>query len=259
MTDLERAFEDCWERLSAGQSTLEACLERYPQHAETLGPMLQAARALDQGSQIMAPSHARARGRARLQAHMAAHPRRRRTRPGWRQLLAPTRWAPALAALLLTLGVGTAAAQAAGPSDLLYPWKLASQSVWLAFSPDMPATASAIASRRAQDLLGTTAGSPARQAALDAYINWIEMMQAQGLLTPEALAGLKLQGDRLEAAGLRVPALEAILSSWPDLAPPPTTTPTPAPDSPLPDPSLPGLPTPDLPTPELPLPTLPSP
>ena len=123
--DLATALEDCLERLAEGE-TLDACLARYPQHANELRACLGTAARLEKGSQLRPTPAFKAHARTRLTTHMAAHPRRLKIRVPQRRSLFP-RLASRMALGLITLAVTTTAlAQSALPGSTLYSWNLSS-------------------------------------------------------------------------------------------------------------------------------------
>lgn len=211
MSGHEQAFEQAWAELSSGRENIEDILSRHPEVRQELRGMLEAAAWLSEGPAIGAPDNVKAIGRRRLLAHMAANPRAEPDRPSLFASLFRRRLAPALAALALFVSAGTAAAQTAGPGDLLYGWRQVSESAWLAVSPDKPSTALVVADRRARELLMAPAGSQQFELAAEAYQAWIARIVEQGLLTEtigRALAGHRQQ---FQEQGIPVPALEGQL------------------------------------------------
>lgn len=153
MADLERIFEDCLQRVAAGEITPEQCVQAHPEHAEELRRLFAARRTLAEGRRIEASRTMKARGRARLMQHMQENPR---VRPGFLDRLfpRPLRTAGAVAGLLLAfLVTGTAMAQTALPGDPLYPWKRWSERAWLAAAPNPAAAQRRLLQRRAHELI----------------------------------------------------------------------------------------------------------
>lgn len=149
--DLINAFDDCIERLNAGE-TLDACLRVYPQYANELRPMLMAGQVVQRAR--IAPVEvqaAQARGRQRLLFAMQQTPPvpQRRSVP-FTRLLAQA------AALILILGVflgGTAlAAESSLPGDPLYGYKRFTESVRLALPGDQALLAEQFAQRRVDEI-----------------------------------------------------------------------------------------------------------
>jgi uncharacterized protein YraI len=73
--DLTDAFNDCVDRLHAGQS-IDDCLRSYPQHATILRPLLETAEAVRRANPVV-PAAVRARVRARVMESSAYAPRHR--------------------------------------------------------------------------------------------------------------------------------------------------------------------------------------
>lgn len=159
MTDFEQVLEQCLDALEQGASNVEGCLTRYPQHAAQLEPILLIAEGLEQGRTLEPSPAFKARARAKLTLHMQTHPRK-----VMRSGFAFWRFATNLAVLVLAfLVVGTVYAQNALPGDLFYAWKLTSEQVWRAVSPDPIRTDLTIANRRI-DELNAVADDPVRSA-----------------------------------------------------------------------------------------------
>jgi hypothetical protein len=149
--DRDTALDQCLACLRAGVD-IEGCLERYPEYAEELRPLLMLAVDVGRVTIPAVPAMARAAGERRtLAAYANREERRAQTHPiahhaarlSW--ALVPGRpgslrpaW-PALVAVLLVLLVGiggVTVASSAGslPGDALYPVKLASQRLQLALT-----------------------------------------------------------------------------------------------------------------------------
>jgi hypothetical protein len=135
---LESIFNECLERISQGES-IESCLWSYPQEAAQLEPLLRTALGFSWRASAIQPTpefKARARAGMRYQAAQL----------GTTQVQQPKHsgsfswqrgWAVALTAILIFVfsGVGTAAASSnALPDDPLYPVKLATEELKLAFT-----------------------------------------------------------------------------------------------------------------------------
>jgi hypothetical protein len=128
--EFDNILDDCLEQLLDKSQTLEQCLARYPEQATALKPLLETALLVKETSAIYPDPEFRTR--ARYQFHAAL-----REMPAKRLFLWP-RWATAVAAvvILLLAGGGTvAAARNSMPDGLLYPVKLATEQVQLAFTP----------------------------------------------------------------------------------------------------------------------------
>jgi LysM repeat protein len=132
-TPLQNAFNDCVERIHAGQS-YEECLRLYPSLASELRPMLAAIHltqlAMPRSQEIAA---AKARGMHRLQMALDKGSHFRRGHP-MRRLL---QVAAAVFISVILSGSGVwAAAQGSIPGDRLYGIKQLSETIQLAISGD---------------------------------------------------------------------------------------------------------------------------
>ncbi|MDX1662443.1 MAG: hypothetical protein R3272_01540 [Candidatus Promineifilaceae bacterium] len=227
---LEIVLERCLERMARGEP-LEVCLSDYPEHADELRSMLQAAQRLQQEPTPEISPTVRRRARAQLLVHMAAHPRAAGRQPPTpagatgvaavlRRLLLGARrrplWRPALAlaTMVVVLLVGlTATAQAALPDDPLYGWKRASERVWERLHPDPLTTDLLLAARRASELAHLSSEEETAPETLEAagasYAAAVqELEQYRG---PEAEVRIQLalrrQRALLRAAGVEMPAV----------------------------------------------------
>jgi hypothetical protein len=132
--EFDNILNECLERITLKGETLEQCLERYPEQAAELRPLLETVLAV-KGASAVEPRpdfKARARYQFRSALQEKAAPQRR---PffGWLP-----RWATALSIVLIVLlaGGGTVvAASNSMPDSILYPVKLATEEVRLAFTP----------------------------------------------------------------------------------------------------------------------------
>jgi len=132
---LAQTLEECLELLRQGVS-LEECLARYPEYAGELEPLLRTAQVARERLSFGIPTRAKARIRARVMAEWN-HEHAPREQP-WRLPSLVPRWAVVTACVVLALllgGAGTAmAAGGAVPGDLLYPVKMTTEEVRLAFT-----------------------------------------------------------------------------------------------------------------------------
>ena len=131
--EFDNILDECLERLLVKGETLEQCLARYPEQAVALKPLLETALIAKQASVIYPHPEFRARAKYQFRAALQAVTPKR----GFSPLTWP-RWATvvAVALVLLLAGGGTvAAASNSMPDEPLYPVKLATEQVWLAFTP----------------------------------------------------------------------------------------------------------------------------
>ncbi len=130
--DLLTAFNDCIDRLAAGQSVND-CLRRYPQYARALRPMLEAGLTIRRARASTAET-SEARARVRQRVAQAAH-----DMPARPNNIYPLRTFATLAASLLIIffvatGGAAVASQSSLPGDPLYGIKRLTESVQLALS-----------------------------------------------------------------------------------------------------------------------------
>ncbi|MCS7040230.1 MAG: hypothetical protein NZP34_11550, partial [Caldilineales bacterium] len=142
--DFVTILDDCLQRMAAGES-LEACLERYPQHAAELRPLLETAILIRTTPPPMSAAGWQ-RGRAAMHQAAAAAQSRQRHPVGW---LRGLRWAGLVVAMALVLVVGlTATGQ---PDSPLAGVRRAAETTLTALNPSSWARAErhlALAERR---------------------------------------------------------------------------------------------------------------
>jgi len=242
MGNLERALEDCLARLASGEARLEDCLALYPEHAGELRRLLMAVAQLERGRSVRAPAGFKARTRAQLRVHMAAHPRGRSVVGLPVVTLRLVIGLVGLVALFLV--AGTALAQEALPGSAGYGWKITSERVWRVFQPD-PLAADVILANRRADELTLVADDPHAQAiALQGYRQALETLNQYTLpaAQPVIHAVLVKQKDSLDQAGLNVPELNELLTPAASGLAPPTSTAAPPTSTPALPTSTPVLP-----------------
>lgn len=200
MSRIDEILEQCLRELASGDSSLEECLARHPEHAAQLEPLLRTASRIEAGAGIRPSPMFKARARAKLTLHMKAHPRHA-ARSGFDL----RRLAAGFAALLLALLVtGTVYAQGALPGDALYGWKLASERAWRVFSPDAVDTDIRIANRRIDELNATADDPERREQALDGYREVVTRLESE--LDDQTLKQILPPVDPLEDPDLATPA-----------------------------------------------------
>lgn len=141
--NIEDMFEECVRQLSAG-SGLEEVLAKFPDQAEELRPMLQAALDLQRFAADIKPSQA-AQMRSRAQfltaaAGMAATSSKRGSKfnPFHWRLAASSAILVAIIAAIFVLGTGFASADAL-PGDVFYPVKIMVEQMQINLVQDAPA------------------------------------------------------------------------------------------------------------------------
>lgn len=123
---LHTILDKCLESLLTGQETVEQCLQRYPEYANELEPMLRTAMIVNQAVDVKPSEDFRARARYQLQVMMAE------SKVPKRKIAYVPRWAIAVCAVLLVfmLGGGTIlAADGTMPGNPLYAVKLFAENV----------------------------------------------------------------------------------------------------------------------------------
>jgi len=122
----DNILNECLERLLTGQETVEQCLQRYPEFAAELEPLLRTAVMMNKAADVKPSAEFRARARYQMQLKMAqekAPQRITRTVP---------QWAIAVCTIMLVfvLGGGTVLAAAnTMPGNPLYTVKLATENI----------------------------------------------------------------------------------------------------------------------------------
>jgi len=224
---LIEAFNDCVERLQAGES-LEECLRRYPQHAAELRPILLGTEAVRRARpSIHEVEQARQSARFRFEATLRDDASQRRGI--WPVL----RYAAgAAAALILGVGVLTALAQSALPGDPLYGLKRAGEQALMALAG--PADDGRLNDRRIAEIQALLAAGRAQTVAFEGEVgaqngpDW--QIGGLGVTVPvdaEGASGIRI-GDRVRVNGHTTPEGALIAESLLLLErglQPPTSTP----------------------------------
>lgn len=132
VNELDEILNECLERLAKGD-TIDQCLQRYPEQADELKPLLQTA--LDVKKTVAIQPRAEFKARARYQFRSAlqeASSRKSRPAFGWFP-----RWATVVAVVIgiLLLGSGTVAASGYSmPDSPLYSLKIATENAQIALT-----------------------------------------------------------------------------------------------------------------------------
>jgi hypothetical protein len=203
--DLETTLDICLNQIEDGESNIEECLTRYPEHAAQLQPLLMAATRLARGREVMPDPAYRARARPQLNIHMQSHPQPRR--------LSPVFWRFAVGfvtMILLFVASGTTFAQQALPGDALYNWKLTSEHVWRLTSSDQLGVDLTLSNRRVNELVVVSSDEIRRARAIEKYEELlIKFKAAEDTKDRERiLPVLRSQHEALVKAGVLVPELE---------------------------------------------------
>ena len=162
--DLETILDICLYQINQGESSIDECLARYPEHATQLQPLLLAATKLTRGREVMPDPSYKMRARSQLNVYMQQNPQRKRVSPMfWRFSIAFVTMA------MLFLASGTAFAQQALPGDALYNWKLTSEHLWRYTSRDQVGYDIALSDRRMHELLVVSGDEARRASAIQNY------------------------------------------------------------------------------------------
>lgn len=236
MTEFENVLQECLRDLEQGVSEVEGCLQRHPEHASQLEPVLLTSAYLARGREARLSPAFKARVRTRLIQEMHAHTRRR-ARPNFIFM----RLASSLAVLLLALLVsGTVHAQRALPGESFYGWKRASENAWRMVSSDLVETDLAIAERRLNELIAVRNDPVLQAQTLDAYLQVTDRLRSQADPENEARiwAVLASQAEELSGLGILPEPFESdFVPSWPGASATPATTPLPILESPQANPT----------------------
>jgi len=136
-TDFDSVLEFCLGEIQVGRLTRDECLERYPELAARLQPLLKVAAVAMAAPRLAMRSDARDALERRLRSRLAELPAPRNVPD--RPRLTAMRWASIAAAVVVVAAIssGTVAVAAASlPGDLLYPVKRWSESVALQTTSD---------------------------------------------------------------------------------------------------------------------------
>ncbi len=230
MTEFEKVLQECLEALEEGTASVEECLNRHPEHAAQLRPVLLAGTSLVRVGAVPVPDEFKARVRARVMREVYAHPRR-----PMRSASLFVRLSIGLAAALLALvATGTAYAQGTLPGSAFYGWKLASEGAWRAISYDPVGIDLKIAARRADELIAVNGNPSLYPQALKTYLQTADRLKSEMNVGNKAriMPLLDSQTRRLSRSGITLPIHDL------DAVPTNTNEPTPTllPVSPTPQP-----------------------
>lgn len=204
--NLEAILDTCLNQIEDGQTNIDGCLARYPEHAEELKPLLQAATRLARGREVMPNPSYKARARTQLNVYMQQNPQRRRISPVlWRFAISVA------AVMLIFVASGTAFAQTSLPGDALYNWKLTSEHVWRLTSSDQLSVDITLSNRRVNEIVSVSDNTARRARAIENYEKLLIKFQAEQDPVKRArfLPILRAQHEALIKVGVQVPELEA--------------------------------------------------
>ena len=225
MTEFEKVLEQCLRDLERGAANMDECLSRHPKHALQLEPVLLTAEYLVHGREARPSAAFKSRVRGKVIQQMHAHPRK-----SMQFNFIFMRFAANLAAIVLALVVaGTVYAQSALPGEAFHAWKLASENVWRAVSPDPVGTDLALADRRVDELIAVRDNPVLHSQALNTYLEVAARLKFE-LGTendPRILPALDSQIEELNSSGILLPQLDQdVLPPFDEPNPTPIATPS---------------------------------
>jgi len=205
MNKIETILEQCLKGIETGESTLDECLARYPEHATELTSLLYASTRLARAGEVRPSPVFKARTRTELNAHIRSYPRVKRPAPfAWR--LAFNVFTSFLAFFIL----GTAISQRALPGDTLYSWKLSSERAWRTVSIDRLQTDLTLSNRRVKELVKVYRDEDRRPRAVENYQQVLvrfksdEDVKHQQRIVPV----LRFHQESLHELGISIPELD---------------------------------------------------
>jgi hypothetical protein len=204
--DLETILDICLYQIEEGESSIDECLARYPEHAAQLQPLLLAANKLTRAREVVPDPSYRMRARAELNIYMQQNPQHKR--------VSPVLWRFAISfatVMMLFIASGTAFAQQALPGDALYRWKLTSEHLWRFTANDQLGYDIALSHRRMNELVVVSGDETRRSWAIQNYEKLlIKFRDAQNEQDrARILPVLRAQQEALLEAGVVVPELES--------------------------------------------------
>lgn len=209
MNKIDSIFETCLDQIQSGESTLDECLVRYPEHATELRSLLRTSIRLSRAGEVRPSPVYRARSRTELNAHIHAHPRTKRPAPfAWR--LAFNLMTTFLAFCVL----GTAIAQRSLPGDTLYSWKITSENVWRAVSIDRLATDLTLSNRRVRELVRVYNDEARRVRAVENYQQMLLRFKSDPNEKHQEriISVLRIHQESLSQVGIYIPELDNYFS-----------------------------------------------
>jgi len=229
----ENILDECLETLLTGNGTLEQCLQRYPEYAADLEPLLLTALGVDRAVDVTPSPEFKSRARYQMQLKMAESAAPRRT-SFWS--LQP-KWALATMAILMVFlmsGGTVLAADGSMPGSALYPVKIAAENASLFLATDDYKKAelyTTLAERRVDEMVWVV------ENGKTAYIEVVaakfeKVMQAMNMLAANLTAEptLMLTAGNAESYGIAAAedskAATGEDTQLPQAAPPPASATT---------------------------------
>jgi len=218
--DFDNILNECLDRLISGE-TIESCLERYPEYAMELEPLLKTALEARTAAAVKPRPEFRQRAGYEFQKAISEMSSKQ-YKSAFRWQL---RWAlpVAIVAVILIGGTGTVyAATNALPDSPLYGIKLATEQVQLAFTPSAEGKADLYA--KFVDYRVEEIDKMAEKGELEQVERVTERMNNHLL----AMADLQFNGDMLKEGAFALTTTASALQSQTKTVAPATTVPAPA-------------------------------
>ncbi|MFC1916468.1 DUF5667 domain-containing protein [Chloroflexota bacterium] len=207
--EFDNILEECLERILTRGETIEQCLASYPEQAPELEPLLQTA--LSTKETLAIKPRPEFKDRARHQLRLALQETEVKRERRFSLFSWQPRWATAVIAVLILLLAGGSTVAAAGnsmPDQPLYPVKLATERVQLAFTPS--ALGKAELHARLVDKRVTEIVNMAHKGKLEQMERTTHRLNTQ-LMTMTSLVGPPAE----EAGALLAPAPPAVTDEPP--------------------------------------------
>ncbi|MFC2004509.1 DUF5667 domain-containing protein [Chloroflexota bacterium] len=223
----DNALDECLERLLTGGTTIEQCLQSFPEQADALKPLLETALAT-KGTIAIQPGP-EFRDKARYQFYSALREtEHKKSRPlfSWRW---QSRWATVVAAVLALLlaGGGTVtAASGSMPDEPLYTVKLITEQARLVLTPSTLGKAelyARLADKRVAEIVHMASKNKPEQIEmttrrLDAYLVSIAVLSSTQQVKSEAImAPAARETLTVEEAPLPAPSAVVVRETFPGL------------------------------------------
>jgi hypothetical protein len=210
MNDFDQVLDDSLKQITSGTATIDDCLAQHPEYSAELKPLLRTASRLEQGRELVAPEGYKKQSREQLMAYVQAHPRRQI----WKL---PLVWSVAISLAVLALlffVTGSALAQSALPGEALYGWKLSTENIWRAGSPDRVGVDLELADRRTYELTSVSGNSTNEAKVLAGYKEVLIRLKTENDTknNDRILVTLKSNQQKLSAAGIDIPELNSHIS-----------------------------------------------
>jgi len=210
MNDFDQILDDSLRQIASGAVNADECLAQHPEYSVQLKPILQSARLLGRGRELTPSGAFKTRARDQLMDHIRAHSHGKNGK-------LPLIWtiAMSLAALAILFFVtGTAVAQGALPGQALYDWKLTSEDIWRATTPDRVGVDLELADRRISEITSVSSDSANEAKAIAGYKEVLTRLNSENDVknNDRILLTLKSNQIKLSAVGIIIPELNKHIS-----------------------------------------------